>query len=350
MAEAAIVVDQHRVGRVPDQRVAEAVLGLPVEPRLEPADDGLALDEDGEELVDVAGARVAAEELHHAAAPEGLPEDARRAQRLARRGRERLEPRLHHGDHGLGRSVAAALGLGPDQLLQVERVPAGAIEDALDHGALHLGAEHLAHEGAGGAARQLSQPDLLEAARAPQVGEGAVHSGRPVASTSSGASTSAPRTASRQRTLGASPQCRSSRTSSTGPRAASAAIQVSTARRICSPITSLSCRAARSCTLASSSSEGRPTSSPRNSATRAESPPATCSATRARSFCLPLREGLAVEERDPSAHRARQDRERRAGGELIAAAEDGAQVAPRRALGEQELVDEARFGLHPPGP
>ena len=90
--------------------------------------------------------------------------------------------------------------------------------------------------------------------------------------------------ASRYSALGASPQCRSSSTSTSGREAASAPTKSTHARRIWSPRSRGSCRAARSSTRPSSGN-WVPTSSPRNSATRCRSDEPTCRCTRARSFC-----------------------------------------------------------------
>ena len=58
----------------------------------------------------------------HAAGPEDVAEDARRAQHAPRLGLERVEARLHHREHRLGQWRRCALGDGADQLFEVEGV------------------------------------------------------------------------------------------------------------------------------------------------------------------------------------------------------------------------------------
>ena len=79
----------------------------------------------------VASVRVA-EQRGDAAAPEDLAEHARRAQHAPRLGSSALEARLHHRQHRLGQLGALALGGRADQLLEVERVAGGALDDARD--------------------------------------------------------------------------------------------------------------------------------------------------------------------------------------------------------------------------
>src|SRR4051812_35202458 len=126
MAECAIGVRQRRVRRVPEQRMAKAVLHLAGEPRVGASLDELALHQGrerdlvamqhGVDALDALDA-LDPEERREPAWPEGFSEDARRAKDLALLAVERLEPRLQHGEHGAGQLVAGALGDGPDQLL-----------------------------------------------------------------------------------------------------------------------------------------------------------------------------------------------------------------------------------------
>src|SRR5262249_45358999 len=77
--------------------------------------DHLAADELGEPIADLR--QPALEQRAHAAAPERLAEDARRAEHVARFVLEALDARLRHRNDRLGQLVALALRDRTDQLL-----------------------------------------------------------------------------------------------------------------------------------------------------------------------------------------------------------------------------------------
>src|SRR5262249_19777525 len=116
VAERAVRVGEHRVRGLAEERVAECVLLLARELRLAAAEDELALDEARERVADRHVVLLAAEERGHAALPERLAEDARRAQDEARRRLEALEARLRHRDDRVRQRVSAALRDAANQL------------------------------------------------------------------------------------------------------------------------------------------------------------------------------------------------------------------------------------------
>ena len=146
VAERAVGVGEHRVRGLAHERVAEHELVLAGKAR---------------RAARARSARAATSSSSHASCSSSsrrrasartpprqnaLAEHARRAQHAARLGVEPLEPRLHHREHRLGQRVAPALGHRADQLLEVERVAGGALDDARDRARPRAVAEHLAHE------------------------------------------------------------------------------------------------------------------------------------------------------------------------------------------------------------
>ena len=142
---------------------------------------------------------------------------------------------------------------------------------------------------------------------------------------------------------GRSPQCRSSSTSRTGCAAASAATKSSQARRIWSPMSMRVSARGAELTL-SSSGNGAPMSSPRNSATRAPSSPSRRGApTRARSLRWRTSIGSPSRMPDGAAERRRDHAERRAGAHGIAAADPDLDPLAARREPREELVAEPRL-------
>jgi len=119
-----------------------------------------------------------AEQQDDAAVPAHLAEHAGGAQHPPGLEREPREPGLDHGDHGLRQRRVLALGDGADQLLEVERVAVGLLDQAL-HGVAADGvAQHLAHQPLAGLAAELLEPELLDVlALRPQLGEDLEHLG-----------------------------------------------------------------------------------------------------------------------------------------------------------------------------
>jgi hypothetical protein len=179
MAERAIGLGEHGVGRLAEERVTKDVLGLAREATVSAARDDLTLLEHGEPLAHGRGLRGAAEQGHEPAAPEGLAEDAARAQQTARFGLEALEPGLDHGQHRLGEGARAAARGGADELLQVERVAVGALEQH-GHGlGADVGAEDLSDEALARSSCQRAEADFIEVSLCPQGREDLVHLGPP---------------------------------------------------------------------------------------------------------------------------------------------------------------------------
>ena len=147
----AILVGDHGVRGVPEQRVPEGDLPLGREPRL-----GLGLEDlVVEELVDRSEHRRArhrvAHELEHGPFPEHLAHDRRRARDLARVRRERREARPERGDDRLGpRSV---LHLGANELFEEERITLRLADEPI-HRRLVGGVEHRADEALARLARE----------------------------------------------------------------------------------------------------------------------------------------------------------------------------------------------------
>src|SRR5206468_3305208 len=92
----------------------------------------------------------------HAAAPEGLSEDARGTKDAARFGIELVETRGHRREHRLGERRRVALRDGSNELLQVERISARASDEAL-HELVARVTEHRAHELFGGLLPELAK-------------------------------------------------------------------------------------------------------------------------------------------------------------------------------------------------
>src|SRR5262249_22831089 len=132
--------------------------------------DELALGEVREPVDERARLR-AAEERREPTAPEDLAEDARRAKDAPHLGIERLEARLHHREDRLGERVALAVGHCADQLLEIERVPRGALDEHRHARGRHVRPEHLADELLARALRELRELDLRHRTAAPEAGE-----------------------------------------------------------------------------------------------------------------------------------------------------------------------------------
>jgi hypothetical protein len=163
----AVILDQHLVSRLADQRVLEPVLGVPGEPAAVDELDHALLDQHREPRRGVG----APDQRLDPAAPERLAEDARRAQHPARRRIELLDPGLHHRQHAGGRAVALAGGPGADQLLEVRRVAVRVLDQLAQRVFLDAVAQALAHHLCAGPPRQAAQPDLLDTAVGPQLRE-----------------------------------------------------------------------------------------------------------------------------------------------------------------------------------
>ena len=203
------------------------------------------------------------------------PREKRSPKTLAARSTRRasglgVEARLHHGEHRVGQRLAAAVGGGADQLLQVEGVAVGAVDDLVDHRVADVArrsASRTSFSPPGAAAA----PGGSSAARARPTGAGSARatSGRASASTISGCSR-------RLRSARVDEAHRAAGRPSAGPRARaapgraahSAASQSSQARRMPSPISCGFCarRAQRVVVLVGERRCRR--ISPRNAATR----------------------------------------------------------------------------------
>ena len=167
MAEDAVGVGEHRVRRLAHQGVAEGILVLAGELPLAAARDQLLAGEDRDPVGELGRARRTAEQRRDPARPEDLPEDARRPEHPARVGLLLLEARLRHGEDGVGQVVALAGGDRADQLLEVERVAAGAVDEPR-HRLLVYVAERLHDELAGGAPGELAELQLGHGALRPE--------------------------------------------------------------------------------------------------------------------------------------------------------------------------------------
>ena len=170
----AVRVREHRVRRLAHQRVAEAELGLVPEALLPRPRDDLLLGQVLQPALHVP----AADERRHAALVERLPEHARRAEHAPRLHVEPLEARLHHREHRLGQGgllLRPGLGRGADQLLQVERVPVGAVHDGLHRRVVNALAEHLPDEPLPRLAPQLAEVDPRDVAPGPEPREDLAH-------------------------------------------------------------------------------------------------------------------------------------------------------------------------------
>jgi hypothetical protein len=162
VAEPLVVVGQGRVGALADQRVPEHELLVPGKPAARAHRQHLLLDQPREPFAYHRRAHDPAQEPGHAALPAHLAEHAGGAQHTAGLDREPAEPGLHHGQHGLGQRLVLALGGRADQLLEVERVAVGPLDQALDGRGVDAVAEHLADQSLAGPAAQLLEPDLLD--------------------------------------------------------------------------------------------------------------------------------------------------------------------------------------------
>ena len=297
VAERAVLGGEHLVGGVAHERVTELVLVTRRETRDVAALHDLAARELGEPVVDLARLVVAAGEREETAAPEHLAEDARRAEHATRLGSSAsrrastIASTVPGSDHasisgsppvsppegggerraGACRCEAGALGERADQLLEIEDVAGGAIEQARALGGVDVVAEHLAHEPLAGAAYERPEADLLEAPLLPQIRERLVdlaardreHHERPLARR-------AQRGVDEVHAREVAPVQVLEDEDERARLPASASTSSQNARRIWSPISIASWRAARSCTLFAS---GKWTLaiSPRNSVTRATS-------------------------------------------------------------------------------
>ncbi|AUX39022.1 uncharacterized protein SOCE26_004040 [Sorangium cellulosum] len=177
VAQGAILLREHRVGPLAEQRVAEGVLLLARKAAVRPADEHRLVDQVHEPAGDLGARRLPAEQRGDAPVPEHLAEEARGPEHPARVEIEALEARPDHRHDGLRQRAprgAAGAGRGPDQLLEVERVALGLIHDARDGGVVDEAAEQLAREPLGGPARQGPEVHHVCAPLGPQVGEGLV--------------------------------------------------------------------------------------------------------------------------------------------------------------------------------
>src|SRR5258708_3232029 len=121
VTERTIGVGEHRVRGVAQERMPERVLTLAAElPLAAPCDD-LALHELIQPLLELRGARAAAEQRRGAAVPQHFAEAARRPKDPPRRDVERLEPRLGDREDRLGQRIAASFGNRARELLEQER-------------------------------------------------------------------------------------------------------------------------------------------------------------------------------------------------------------------------------------
>src|SRR6185503_7095836 len=105
----------------------------------------LALNQLLEPLLLTDSAPVGPEQRRQRARPEPAPEHARGAERAARLGIEGVESSLHH-PQDRGRQLLLALGGRADQLLQVEGVAVGAVDEARDPLVARTRAEDVARE------------------------------------------------------------------------------------------------------------------------------------------------------------------------------------------------------------
>ncbi len=188
VTEGAVGVGQHRVRGLVDERVVEAELLFVGGPRLEPRGDELLLGELAEAVAAHRGLVGAAEQGQDAAPPERLAEHARGAQDAPGFDVEPLEPRLHHREDGARQLVVLAVGHRAHELLEEERVPSRALDDAVHDIARHLVTERVAHELRRVLLRQAAEPNLGDLALGPQPGKRSCTSGRERPSTMNGRS------------------------------------------------------------------------------------------------------------------------------------------------------------------
>ena len=122
---AAVLIGQHRVGRIAEQRVPEAVLGS-----ADVAGIGNTYQEFGlcQRVEQRPRLRATAEHLLDAAVPAAFSEHAGDAQRAARLGIELLDSGLRHCQHRVG-PLGAARCHAPNQLFDVKRIPVGGADD-----------------------------------------------------------------------------------------------------------------------------------------------------------------------------------------------------------------------------
>jgi hypothetical protein len=177
VAELLVFFREHRVRRVAEERMAERVLVFPLELRLAVSRDDLAVHEQVEVLAHLGRERVAPEERDRAAAPEDGPEHARRAEHATRLAVETLKARLRHREDRLGHGVAAVLGHGSDELLEIEGVAAAPLHDARDRRRVRTLAQDAPDELLAGAPRQLGQGELEHPSLDPQMRKQASHLG-----------------------------------------------------------------------------------------------------------------------------------------------------------------------------
>ena len=134
VAERAVRLGQHGVGRLAHQRVAEDVVGVARRRRgRRPASTSSRAASASSQAPTSRRCDVAAEQRGDRRRGEAIAEDARRAEDALGLAALGVEARLHRAEHRVGERVLPAGGDGADQLLEVEGVAVRAIDDARHH-------------------------------------------------------------------------------------------------------------------------------------------------------------------------------------------------------------------------
>ncbi len=179
MALRTVGLRERRVRRVAQHPRPERHLGLAREPALGGRLEHLRLHEHVDPALEIPVVRGHAEKARDAVRPEGVAEDARRARHAPCRRLEALDAQVRHRQDGARQGPGAATRRHvPYELLEVESVAVGALDDASDAELVGAGWKRRANELLGGPRSETRQREIdavraLPEARAKGMGVGA---------------------------------------------------------------------------------------------------------------------------------------------------------------------------------